>query len=154
MVIRFEEFTSNIFSAYKSILKIKSYVMGKYGLKASHAMCLFFLGKNSEGLSAGELCDICDLDKSAISKVLSTLKDKQYICTNDEDTSTKKYKLKYHITESGMKICELMNAFISKAVEKCGEGISEESRNIFYSSLKSIVGNLDNFYMELENESI
>ena len=55
MIRRFEEFTSNISLAYKYVLRIKAYEMNSFGMKGSHVMCLYYIGKNPEGHSLSML---------------------------------------------------------------------------------------------------
>lgn len=138
MVERFEEFTKQIALAYKYIIKIKSYEMSEYGLKGSNVTCLFFLGKNPDGLSATELCEKCMEDKAAVSKSLAVLKEKGYVMQKEEG----RYKAKYFITESGKKVFNELGQIINEVVVKAGDGLNDEERNMFYASLEKIVNNL------------
>lgn len=138
MIERFEEFTKNIALAYKYIIKIKSYEMSEYGLKGSNVTCLFFLGKNPDGLSATELCEKCMEDKAAVSKSLAVLKEKGYVMQKEEG----RYKAKYFITESGKKVFNELGQIINEVVVKAGDGLNDEERNMFYASLEKIVNNL------------
>ena len=61
MTERFEEFVSNINSAYKHIIKIKSYEMQEFGLKGANAMTLFFLGKHQR-ISLPDANKFCKFD--------------------------------------------------------------------------------------------
>ncbi|MBQ3109578.1 MAG: MarR family transcriptional regulator [Clostridia bacterium] len=140
MIQRFEEFTSNIAKAYKSIIKIKGHEMTEYGLKASNVTCLFHLGKNEDGLTATELCALCMEDKAAVSKSLSLLKEKGYI---EQEDDNKKYKLKYFITPSGKKVFDEISIVIGQVVSQVGDGLTDEERNVFYKSLGIIVQNLN-----------
>ncbi|MBQ8540300.1 MAG: winged helix-turn-helix transcriptional regulator [Clostridia bacterium] len=149
MIQRFEEFTSNIAKAYKSIIKIKGHEMTEYNLKASNVTCLFYLGKHTEGLTATELCALCMEDKAAVSKSLAVLKAEGYVNQPDDG---KKYKLKYVITPSGKKVYDEINIVIGKVVEMVGEGLTDEERNIFYKSLGIIVNNLDTLCNGLEDK--
>lgn len=148
MIRRFEEFTKNIAMANKYIVKIKSYKMNKFGLKASNVMCLFFLGKNLDGLTPTELCEMCGEDKAGISKSLFALKEKGYVFANDD--GDKKYKVKYTITEKGKKAYEEISEFIVKAVDRAGGSLTEEERTLFYKTLGTIVSNIGEFCKELD----
>ena len=79
MIDRFENFTAYIAQAHKLILKIKTHEMQSFGLKASHVMCLYYIGKHPEGLNAVELTTLCMEDKAGISKALAELKKKALI---------------------------------------------------------------------------
>ena len=149
MIQRFEEFTSNIAKAYKSIIKIKGHEMTEYGLKASNVTCLFFLGKHPEGLTATELCSLCMEDKAGVSKSLALLREKEYVMQEDDG---KKYKLKYFITESGKKVYDEISVVIGRVVERVGTGLSDEERNVFYKALGTIVNNLNLICEEMENK--
>ena len=149
MIKRFEEFTSMVSFAYKYIIKIKSYEMKAFGLKASHVMCLFYIGKHDEGLTAGELGALCMEDKAAISKALAELK-KQGLIVADDDHGTKVYRTKYFVTEKGAEVHKTISEFIVSTVEKVGEGLSVQEREDFYRSFAIILNNLQNYYNELE----
>ena len=149
MIERFIEFTSNIAQAYKHVIKIKSLKMADFGLKASHVMCLFYLGKNQEGLTAGELIDLCREDKAGISKCLSDLK-KQGLVVLDDGNGSKKYRARYRITPEGDAIYNDISGVIIKVVERCGSDLSEDERTIFYRSLGVIVKNLEALSAEME----
>ena len=68
---RFENFTFLINKIYRDIQKIKLFELKKYGLKGSHMMCLYHLGREKEGLDFKTLCDLCDEDKGLISRNLT-----------------------------------------------------------------------------------
>ncbi len=149
MIPRFEKFTANISLAYKYIIKIKAHEMSEFGLKASHVMCLFFIGRTTDGLSAGELVDLCNEDKSGISKALNVLKEKEYISANAKDLS-KKYRIRYTITTKGIAIYDRIIDAINDVIEKCNQGLSENERRIFYETFEKIITNLINFHNEME----
>ena len=149
MIERFIEFTSNIAQAYKHVIKIKSLKMADFGLKASHVMCLFYLGKNQNGLTAGELVDLCREDKAGISKCLGELR-KQGLVGLDDGNGTRKYRAIYHITSEGTEIYNDISSVILKVVERCGSDLTEDERTIFYRSLGVIVKNLEALASEME----
>ena len=70
MLQRFEAFTAAISGIYRDIQKIERDEMEKYGLKGAYAQYLLALSHCPEGLSAAELCEVCDKDKAAVSRVL------------------------------------------------------------------------------------
>lgn len=47
--------------------KLKELEMGQMDLKAGYTMCLYYLGKHPEGLTATQLTELCKEDKAAIS---------------------------------------------------------------------------------------
>lgn len=149
MIERFEDFTSMIALANKSILKIKSHEMEKLGLKASHVMCLYYLGKHPEGLTAGELVKLCEEDKAAVSKNVATLRERGMLYL-DDNNGAKKYRAKYVITEEGKAVYEKISEIILRAVAACSAEFSAKERETFYKSLETIAMNLEKFYQQLE----
>lgn len=152
MIDRFEDFTSYINQAYKYILKIKAHEMKPFGLKAAHVMCLFFIGKHEEGLTASELVVLAMEDKAAISKTLAELKLKKLVSA-DNDNGARIYRAKYFLTERGREIFSVVSEIIVRTVDECGAGLTDEERQIFYRSLKIIVSNLKDYSRILESDT-
>jgi DNA-binding MarR family transcriptional regulator len=141
MISRFKEFTKGISTAYKHLIKIKSYGIKEFGIKGSHVMCLFYIGEADNGLTATKLCKLCGEDKAAISKSLSALLELGYVeLENDEN---KKYRSKYFLTKSGKKVKDALDVKIADVVSDGGIGLTEEEREAFYSALQKIVDNLE-----------
>ena len=143
---------SNIAHAYKHILKIKSYEMQEFGLKGANAMTLFFIGKYAEGLTAGELGELCREDKAGISKSLAALKKQGYI-EADDIGGTRKYRTKYKISEKGRAVYEKISSIIVHVVEECSKGVTVEERTSFYNTLDTIVSNIEKFSRHLEEKT-
>ncbi len=139
---RFEKFTGAIADCYKYIIKLKSREMSSFGLKASHVMCLYFLGQNPQGLKSGELIELCREDKAAISKSLSYLKEQGYVKTEDGVLSVLKYRKRYYITEKGMEVYKRILEFVEDTVAKCSQDLTEDELRIFYQSMDKITAKL------------
>ncbi len=138
---RFELFVSGITTCYKHIQRIKTTEMTELGLKGAHAMCLFFLNQHAEGLTATELCHLCNEDKAAISRSLSTLREKGYVVSHGNA-----YRAKWALTSEGeavsMRVCESVDQWVGFG----GEGLSEKERAAFYKVLEHICENLRKSY--------
>ncbi len=145
MLQRFETFVSGITMCYKSIQRIKSTEMTELGLKGAHVMCLFFLYRYEEGLTAAELCRLCNEDKAAISRTLAALRDQG--CIQSEGTA---YRVRWTLTEQGRAITTRVCALVDQWVGFGGEGLTEEERDIFYKALGHISDNLRKSYEGLE----
>ncbi len=145
MVQRFETFVSGITMCYKYIQRIKSTEMVELGLKGAHAMCLFFLYEEPSGLTAAELCRLCNEDKAAISRTMATLREQQYI-----QSEGNAYRAKWCLTERGKAITERVRELAGQWVGFGGEGLSEHEREVFYKVLEHISGNLKKTYAEME----
>ncbi len=149
MIRRFEEFTSNIVSAYKYVIRIKAYEMNTFGLKGSHVMCIYYIGKNPEGQTALELCELCNEDKSQISKVISYLQRVGYI-SPDKKSGSRKYKIRYVITPKGEEVYTAINKLIIEILDRCEEGLSSEEIENFYSTFEKINNKLKTIQEEME----
>jgi len=144
---RFETFTICIGQIYRCIQKIKHNEMTELGLRGTHVMCLYFLGRHPEGLTASELARICDEDRAAISRSVSELETRGYLFCETE-SGHKKYRSHLFLTELGNKAAELIYPKIDHALDLGGEGLNEQERSVFYSSLSLISSNLMNFCTE------
>lgn len=138
MTERFQSFVTGITACYKQIQRIKSMEMTEFGLKGTHAMCIFFLHNNPEGLTAAQLCRLCAEDKAAISRTLATLQQEGYIHTGE-----KKYRAPMRLTEAGEEIAVKVDGLINQWVNFGGGGISDEDRAVFYRVLDTIAENLE-----------
>ena len=142
LIERFESFTSSVTKAYKSIQKIKMVEAEQIGLKSSHIMYMYYLGKNPEGLTHAELCKLCIEDKAAVSRAIVELTKKRLI-KNSEENSSRKYKTKIILTDEGKQINNNLNEAIAIAVNKAAKNLDEVDRENFYRVFFYITDNLD-----------
>ncbi len=143
MINRFDDFVSMINTAYKCLQKVKSYEVKSLGIKGSQVMCLFYLGQKEDGLTSGELCEMCREDKAAVSRNLKCLYEKGYVTVFEDET--KKYKLKNVLTDEGKEAYNILEKHIVDCVTKFGTGLTDRERTTFYKALSIIVGNFDEF---------
>ena len=73
MVDRFAQFTGAVLELHRCINRIKEAEMAEWGLRGSHVMCLYYLGRYEEGLTAAQLTALCKEDKAAVSRTVSQL---------------------------------------------------------------------------------
>lgn len=146
MLNRFGAFVTGITACYKYIQRIKAMEMTELGLRGTHAMCLFYLHHNPQGLTAAQLCQLCDEDKGAISRTLSELEARGYL----QARATKKYRAEITLTPEGTEIAKKMDDLIKSWVEIGGDGLTEEQRSSFYLTLERIGTNLKEKYEEEE----
>lgn len=146
---RFELFTTSVVMLNRYLQKVKDMEMRKFGLRASHTMCLYYLGQSEEGLTATELINLCREDKAAISRCLSQLLEKKLITC--DDTGTKRsYRVKHYLTEEGQKLISEINHRISVIINDAGSGLTDEQRTIFYESMRVIGENLETYLDQTE----
>lgn len=142
MIQRFEKFVTGITRIYKSIQKIKKHKMNALGLKGTHVMCLYYLNRHSEGLTAAKLCQLCSEDKAGISRILADLEQKKLI-QYEQQEGGKKYRAKAVLTKDGLNESRKITKLILRAVEAGGKGLAEKELEIFYHALLIIADNLE-----------
>jgi len=144
MESRYSKFTLLISNINKAINHIKTNEMQKFGLKCSHVSCLYYLSKKPDGVTASELCSLCDEDKGAISRSLDYLEKENYIKYNDNEIK-KKYRAKIVLTAKGKSISDEIVNITDNAVDIGSFGINEQEKEIMYKCLESISENLNKY---------
>lgn len=140
MFNRFEQFTSSIFAIQRNIQKIERVEMEKFGLKGPHVQCLLAMSHNPEGLTASQMCTICDKDKAAISRTLAELEREGMVQRLTHNGN--RYRAVVKLTAQGQTAADQVEERVQLAVEKAGEGLTEAQRRSLYSALALIAGNL------------
>ena len=138
MVERLEQFAGSISCIYHYIQKIERVEMAKYGLKDPHTQYLLALCRCPEGLTAAQLCRICDKDKAAVSRALTELEREGLVAR----TSSHSYRCPVILTEKGREASSQVELKARRAVEAAGQGLKEENRQIFYETLDLFASNL------------
>ena len=146
---RFQTFTVLITKLNRCIRKIKTEEMAEFDLKSPHVSCLYYLYK-ADSLTAKELCDICEEDKSNISRSIEYLEDGGYIVCHSK--TEKRYKSPLVLTEKGKDVAKKITEKIDRILYQAGEGLSEEDRYIMYKSLAIVYENLQRFCTAYEEE--
>ena len=141
MIHRFEQFSSAISCIYKYIQKIEREEMAKYGLKGPHDQCLVALSRaGEEGLTASQLCGVCDKDKAAISRAVAEMEEAGLLVRRQKDGLH--YRARLVLTPKGQEAAGKVIDRIQLAVERAGAGLEEEERIVFYRVLGRIAENL------------
>lgn len=137
---RYELISGSVSSMYHDIQKIERVEMAKYGLKGPHAQCLLVMKKHPEGITAARLCEICEKDKAAVSRILAELEEAGMILRENRNGS--RYRANLLLTEQGQAAAETVVEKARLAVELAGTGFDEAEREVFYRVLSIIAGNL------------
>ena len=140
METRYELISASVSSMYHDIQKIERMEMAKYGLKGPHAQCLLAMKKHPEGITAARLCQVCEKDKAAISRILGELEAAGMV--QRENRNGSRYRAKLRLTQQGNDAAEAVVEKARLAVELAGTGFDEQEREVFYRVLSIIAGNL------------
>ena len=131
----FERFAQMLSTASKSIFRLKSRCMSKYGLSSTHTLCLRSLYENSEGMTKSEIAEFCDIDKAQITRIMSELVDKGYVVA---DKSMRAYNRKFLLTQEGLRITEEINGTVETVVKYVNQDIPREDIEHFYAVFEAI----------------
>ncbi|MDE6028783.1 MAG: MarR family winged helix-turn-helix transcriptional regulator [Clostridiales bacterium] len=140
----FEDFTISILKLNKLVQKIKTFEMERFGLKSIHVMCIYYLNKNPQGLTAKELGELTHEDKAAISRALKIIQNDGYV---KYDPNSRNALIT--LTDSGKEMALTILGMADRAVMAGSVDFTEEERAFFYKSLGVIVDNLKNYYKDL-----
>ena len=151
MLRRFEQFCISAFSIYRSIQKIERMEMEKVGLKGPHAQCLLNMARHPEGITAAQLCNLCDKDKAAISRTVAELESAGMLVR--QRSGNNRYRAQLTLTEKGVQAASRVAERAKYAVELAGSGLTDEQRAVFYHALGLIADNLQNICDEGLNDN-
>ncbi len=135
MLNRFEQFTLAISGIYRTIQKIERREMEQYGLKGGSAQYLVALSRHPEGLTAAQLCELCDLDKAVVSRTVKELEQRGLLT---RDSGATGYRAKLQLTPAGQQAADFVRERAMAAVEAAGAGLSHAERAAMYAALESI----------------
>ena len=127
---RFETFSLSILELNRYLQKIKELEMKQFGLKASHTMCLYYLGQHPEGLTATQLTD------------------RQLVVCEQPADHKRSYRSRYMLTVQGRSVVSGIQTRIKEALSYGGRGLTEERRRDFYGTLAIISENLSDYLTE------
>ena len=140
MISRYEILSSSVSSMYHDIQKIERVEMAKFGLKGPHAQCMLAMRRNPGGVTAAQLCEICEKDKAAISRTVTELE--QAGMVRREEKNGSRYRALLSLTEQGSAAAENVSRRAQVAIEQAGIGLDDEQRQVFYKVLALIADNL------------
>ena len=139
---RFVAFTLLHEEIGKSIQRIKTEYMQKFGLRSGDALFLAILFHHPEGLTAAALARACGVDKAVISRALPVLLSSGAVAYADDTAEKHNYRARVSLTERGRAIVEAMRAYSVSAVKAASADVAPEDIALFYRVLRTINQNL------------
>lgn len=140
MLDRYQQFSYIVSVINRQIQKLERDEMIKYGHKGAFAQYLVAMLRFNDGVTAAQLCDICDKDKAAVSRVVNEMIEEGLIVRKSESETT--YRAKLFLTQEGRKIADIIANRAAAAVAAVGNELSDEERKVLYSTLDFISGKL------------
>ena len=144
---RFESFVNTVTRAYKTLQRIKNQATESMGLRGNHVMCMHYLGINPEGLTATELCKLCNEDKAAVSRTVMDLTQKGLVISTDLE-SKRKYRAVIKLSPIGEEYNNRIGSIIVDSVKKTSVDFTDEERKCFYKVFESIIASLEELIKE------
>ena len=139
MIERYEKFSFIISEIGKNLHKLSADEMKRFGMRGSWAKYLIALKLHPDGVTAGQLCDICDRNKADVSRAMSELESRGIVTRLEADAN---YRVRFLLTEHGRNISDSLSERASIAIASVSS-MTEEERNLLYRSLESISLNLE-----------
>ncbi|MBP1569116.1 MAG: MarR family transcriptional regulator [Oscillospiraceae bacterium] len=141
MTSRFEQFTMVISGINRYIQKLERNEMIKRGYKGVFAQYLAVLKRFEEGLTSTELCEVCDKDKAAVSRIIAEMEEKGLVSREHKNIRT--YRSKIVLTEKGRNTADYVAERAKAAISAVSDGVMDENqREVFYSTLDVLYKNL------------
>lgn len=145
---RFFRFTRLIDGAHKSILRLRLDKAADFGVKGVHVFWVYELLQHPEGLSAAELAQRSQIDRSLISREISALKKDGYIAAKDKGLAHN-YKAKLILTEKGVKAAKEIASLGVQIQNRASANIPEAELEQFYATLEKLCKNLEEISEEV-----
>ena len=146
---RFETFTGSILELNRYFQKLKDIEMKPFGLRANHVMCLYYLGKNPQGLTVTQMAETCKEDKAAVSRCLSQLVERGLV-RGDFPENKRSYRTRLTLTDTGRELVQKIYQKVDAAMLGGGSGLTEAQRENLYAALKIIINNLSRYIADRE----
>ena len=141
MLTRYEHFSAMISSIHRCIQKIERDEMIRFGYKGAFAQYLTAMTHHPDGVTAAQLCEICDRDKAAVSRAINEMEEKQLIRRHSSGDNA--YRARLMLTDKGREAAAFVFQRGSTAVDAVGKDLSPDNRAGFYAALEQIAANLD-----------
>lgn len=146
MIDRFEQFVSYISAIHRDIQKIEREEMEKLGLKGAYAQYLVAMHRCPRGITAAELCEVCDKDKAAVSRALGEME--QHGLLRKLGDHENRYRVLMELTEKGRTAAEFVCRKAVSAVQIAAAEIDDETRTTLYRALRSIASQVQGISKE------
>lgn len=138
---RFEDFVGIIGALNKEIQRIKNAEARRLGFRGSDVMCLYYLVKHPEGLTAAELARMADVSRAAMSRTVAHLAEDGFVEV-DEDTT---YRAPIRLTDKGYEAARPLDDIIHRVLDEASGELATRQRLQMYDSLNHILEKLRTF---------
>ena len=150
---RFEDFVGIISALNKEIQRIKTAEAKRLGFRGSDVMCLYYLVKHPDGLTASELARVVDVSRAAMSRTIAHLAEDGFVEVGDaDDEDASRYRAPVRLTEKGYEAARPLDDIIHRVLDEAGGELAMRQRLQMYDSLNHILERLRTFGREGREE--
>ena len=143
---RFEDFVGIISALNKEIQRIKTAEAKRLGFRGSDVMCLYYLVKHPDGLTASELARVVDVSRAAMSRTIAHLAEDGFVEVGDaDDEDASRYRAPVRLTEKGYEAARPLDDIIHRVLDEAGGELAMRQRLQMYDSLNHILERLKTF---------
>ncbi len=143
---RFEDFVGIISALNKEIQRIKTAEAKRLGFRGSDVMCLYYLVKHPDGLTASELARVVDVSRAAMSRTIAHLAEDGFVEVGDaDDEDASRYRAPVRLTEKGHEAARPLDDIIHRVLDEAGGELAMRQRLQMYDSLNHILERLKTF---------
>ena len=134
-----EAFSTLIGSATKSLDRLKSKGMEKYGLSGIHTLCMRRLYDAEDGLTRAEIASRLSIDRAQVTRIIGELLAEGYVT---EGKGASNYRKKCTLTQKGKEVTADVNLRVYNVLNFVSGDIPSEHLEIFYETFEQICENL------------
>lgn len=142
---RFEDFVGIISALSKEIQRIKNAEARRLGFRGADVMCLYYLVKYPDGLTAAELARMVDVSRAAVSRTVAHLAEDGFVEVGGSDDDASRYRAPIRLTEKGYEAARPLDDIIHRVLDEAGGELALRQRMQMYDSLNHILERLRTF---------
>lgn len=142
---RFEDFVGIISALNKEIQRIKNAEAHRLGFRGADVMCLYYLVKYPDGLTAAELARLVDVSRAAVSRTVAHLAEDGFVEVGGSDDDASRYRAPIRLTEKGYEAARPLDDIIHRVLDEAGGELALRQRMQMYDSLNHILEKLRTF---------
>ena len=148
---RFEDFVARHIlpeqtsAVSKEIQRIKNAEARRLGFRGADVMCLYYLVKHPDGLTAAELARLVDVSRAAVSRTVAHLAEDGFVEVGGSDDDASRYRAPIRLTEKGYEAARPLDDIIHRVLDEAGGELALRQRMQMYDSLNHILERLRTF---------
>ncbi len=136
---RFEDFTGLIAAIAKEIQRIKSVESARLGLTGADIMCLYYLGKHTDGMTGADLARACGVTRAAVSRTLARMEDEGFVEAGFDANVEAKYRTPIRLTAQGKRAACDADVAIGHVLDEVDTVQTPAEREQMYASLRLVL---------------